>query len=179
MRESLRARAPIMQKTRKSNGVVRRNLTEALLQLLDEKRLDEITVTELVARAQVARVSFYRNFDNLDEVLMSAVHQMASAWLESTSSDLWRNDRHAYLLELLREMYSQRRLVELLIKSDRIDVLRTEFNTAFGVGCPDRRESARRAFLAGGLYNLVYRWAVSDFDPSPEVLADFVYELLG
>ena len=168
-----------MQKTRKSNGVVRRNLTEALLQLLEEKRLDEITVTELVTRAQVARVSFYRNFDSLDEVLVGAVHQMASEWLEGLSPDYWRDDPHEYLLAMLREIYDKRRLVELLIRSDRIDVLRTEFNTAFGVGCPDRRESARRAFLAGGLSNLVYRWAVSDFDPSPEALADFVYGLLG
>ena len=119
------------------------------------------------------------NFDSLDEVLVGAVHQMASEWLEGLSPDYWRDDPHEYLLAMLREIYDKRRLVELLIRSDRIDVLRTEFNTAFGVGCPDRRESARRAFLAGGLYNLVYRWAVSDFDPSPEALADFVYGLLG
>jgi len=168
-----------MQKTRKSNGVVRRNLTEALLRLLEEKRLDEITVTELVAHAQVARVSFYRNFDSLDEVLACAVRQVASEWLEEVGPDLRHRDPHAYMLALLRKVYEQRRLNDVLMKSDRMDILRAEFSNAFGVGCADRRESARRAFLAGGLYNLVYRWTLSDYDSTPEALADFVYEMIN
>ena len=167
-----------MQKTRKTNGVVRRNLTAALLRLLEEKRLDEITVTELVTEAQVARVSFYRNFDSLDEMLASIVHAMASDWLERVGADLWHTDPHAFLLALLQDIYDQRQVIDMLMRSERMDVLRSEFNIALGVGCEDRRESARRAFVAGGLYNLVSRWATVGFVPTPETVTDFIYEML-
>lgn len=44
-------------------------LTEALFQLLEKKTLSEIKITELVARAGVSRMAFYRNFDRVEDIL--------------------------------------------------------------------------------------------------------------
>ena len=45
-------------------------LTTALLQLLATKDLSAITVTQVVKRAGVSRMAFYRNFETLDDVLL-------------------------------------------------------------------------------------------------------------
>ncbi|BDZ29875.1 TetR/AcrR family transcriptional regulator [Lactiplantibacillus sp. WILCCON 0030] len=45
-------------------------LTTALLQLLETKDLNVITVTQVVKRAGVSRMAFYRNFETLDDVLV-------------------------------------------------------------------------------------------------------------
>ncbi|CUR62643.1 Transcriptional regulator, TetR family [Leuconostoc gelidum subsp. gasicomitatum] len=45
-------------------------LTTALLQLLETHDLNTITVTQVVKRAGVSRMAFYRNFTTLDELLM-------------------------------------------------------------------------------------------------------------
>lgn len=44
-------------------------LTEALFQLLQKKPLSEIKITELVARAGVSRMAFYRNFESVEDIL--------------------------------------------------------------------------------------------------------------
>jgi len=46
-------------------------LITALLQLLKDKRLNEITVTQVVKRAGVSRMAFYRNFETLDDILIA------------------------------------------------------------------------------------------------------------
>lgn len=43
-------------------------LITALLQLLKTKDFTDITVTQVVKRAGVSRMAFYRNFDTLDDV---------------------------------------------------------------------------------------------------------------
>lgn len=44
-------------------------LTTALFQLLQKKELDQIKVTELIKRAGVSRMAFYRNYHSLAEIL--------------------------------------------------------------------------------------------------------------
>ncbi|MFD0898128.1 TetR/AcrR family transcriptional regulator [Loigolactobacillus binensis] len=44
-------------------------LTTALFQLLQKKELDQIKVAELIKRAGVSRMAFYRNYHSLAEIL--------------------------------------------------------------------------------------------------------------
>lgn len=46
-------------------------LTTALFQLLATKELQQITITELVKRAGVSRMAFYRNYQTLDDLLLA------------------------------------------------------------------------------------------------------------
>ena len=167
-----------MRMTRKTNSVVRKRITSAMFELMAEKPLDEISISELAERAQVARVSFYRNFEGKEDVLRGHAQAATEDFLDRVGPDLLHRDPHAFVLEFLRHMHDRRDFVALYMASSRMDIVREEFNRAFGVGCADRRQSARRAFLAGGLYNLSYRWALSDYDPPAEVLAEFVYTLM-
>ncbi|APU71696.1 TetR family transcriptional regulator [Companilactobacillus crustorum] len=45
-------------------------LITALLQILKTKDLNEITITQVVKKAGVSRMAFYRNFETLDDVLI-------------------------------------------------------------------------------------------------------------
>ena len=51
-----------MDKRRQANQQVKEKITGALLHLLGEKSISEISVTEIIAEAGVARASFYRNY---------------------------------------------------------------------------------------------------------------------
>lgn len=54
-------------------------LTTALLQLLATKDLKTITVTQVVKRAGVSRMAFYRNFNTLDDVLVGYFRTLIAA----------------------------------------------------------------------------------------------------
>ena len=63
-------------KRRASNRQVKEKITAALFALLKEKPLHEITVTEITGKAQVARVSFYRNYTSKEDVMVKLVEDV-------------------------------------------------------------------------------------------------------
>ena len=54
-----------MDKRREENLRVKENIINTLFRFMQKKSLSDITVTELVKGAGVARASFYRNYDNV------------------------------------------------------------------------------------------------------------------
>ena len=44
-------------------------LTKALLSLLKKKKLHEITISELCNKAGLSRLSYYRNYDSMEEII--------------------------------------------------------------------------------------------------------------
>ena len=52
-----------------AHTLVMESITEALIQLMRKKPLSEIKVSELCEKAGVSRVSFYRNFDSIPQIL--------------------------------------------------------------------------------------------------------------
>ena len=52
------------------NFVIKESLTEALFILMRKKPFEEITITEISKLAGVSRISFYRNFDSKEDLLV-------------------------------------------------------------------------------------------------------------
>ncbi|WHQ66011.1 TetR/AcrR family transcriptional regulator [Lactiplantibacillus plantarum] len=62
----------------------RQNLTAvyaALLQLMSQKPLSRISITELCQHAQVSRTYFYRNFANFDQIILAYQKQTILQYL--------------------------------------------------------------------------------------------------
>lgn len=59
----------------KENYSVKAEIEKALLLLLAKKEYTDITVTDVVKEAKVARVSFYRHFSSISDVLDSIADQ--------------------------------------------------------------------------------------------------------
>ena len=53
----------------------------AFLELLNEKPYLDITVTEIIKKAEVARMSYYRNFSSVADIVDSITDRMASDFL--------------------------------------------------------------------------------------------------
>ena len=76
---------------------VRRQITNAVLQLMAEKSYMDITVTDIINTAQVARASFYRNYNSINDVIDAIVDEMSEEFVEdiypvlnSTDERTWR-----------------------------------------------------------------------------------------
>lgn len=76
----------------KKNQYVKSEITKALLELLKEKDLNEISIREITTRAQVGRVSFYRNYKRKEDILEQYLFFIIKEWGESnTDSYQWIN----------------------------------------------------------------------------------------
>ena len=102
---------------------------EALVELLESKPLSAISVSELTQRAGVSRVTFYRNYDSIEEVLERHVASIAHGYEKKASegrgfasyirednilllADTFRE--HANLVRCLRKRHAESYLFEAI-----------------------------------------------------------------
>ncbi len=62
------------------NTYVKKQILAALLDLLKEKPLSDISVSELTSKAEIGRVSFYRNYQNKEDILKEESDRLIKEW---------------------------------------------------------------------------------------------------
>ena len=62
------------------NTYVKKQILTALLELLKEKPLSDISVSELTSKAEIGRVSFYRNYQNKEDILKDESDRLIKEW---------------------------------------------------------------------------------------------------
>ncbi|HFI0795369.1 TPA: TetR/AcrR family transcriptional regulator [Streptococcus suis] len=63
-------------------------IQEALLQLIQQKEYEKITITDIAKRAGVTRISFYRNFESKDDILKQALERAFSVYQDTYGTEL-------------------------------------------------------------------------------------------
>lgn len=148
-----------MAKTNEAHTIVLESLTEALLRLMEQKPLKTITVSELCDKAGVSRISFYRNYKKMDEILVRhLIHCMDEWWrrMEKKSEDQFFREFWPGLLEEYRK---NERLIRLLYQNDAAYILKDHiFTCCDPANASDETDAYLRAALAGTLYGIVDEW---------------------
>lgn len=99
MRQTAQSVSPMSNEGR--NAYVVEHLTNALLELLKDKPINDISVSELVDKACVGRASFYRNYECKEDILKRYLNEKAHEW-----RDEWDKNSGAPLSEQIRMMIS-------------------------------------------------------------------------
>jgi AcrR family transcriptional regulator len=106
-------------------------LYEALTNLMYEKPFDTITVTDLVDMAQVGRATFYRNFDEMEDILRMRCDQTFEGLISYFKAYLQTHAEQSetgLLKPLLRYFYLHSEIIELLLIAKRIDIIQDSFH---------------------------------------------------
>lgn len=158
-------------------------IENGLLELMQQKTLDEITVTELCRRLKLPRRSFYRYFQDLEDVLDSALNRLIQQMVILN---------RVPELEEIRENYEfwlqHRQVLDALHRSGMTDklfdyTLRFSDTSAIGRYLDDETKQAdlgREAsmFIIGGSIALIISWYAEGFTKTPEEMAKIVYRML-
>ena len=75
-----------MRRKNINNQILRESITEALLILMENLSISDITISALTRKAGVSRVSFYRNYKSKEEVLVSMLEERSREWWEEFKS---------------------------------------------------------------------------------------------
>ena len=73
----------------KKSDYSKKQITTALIQLLQNQLIEDISITKLTKQAKVSRNAFYNNFDSIEAVLKETYRQ---AHYEAFANKLSRND---------------------------------------------------------------------------------------
>lgn len=156
------------------NSIVKECITSALLELMQERPLSDITITELVKKAGVGRITFYRNFDSKEDVIVKHLKKLTAQWRQKYD----RNPTEDIVCSFFRYLYSIRDLLGLLYKSDLWYIIDRCFKVVQGPRLEQSNIDAyRNAILSGLLASWCEEWFKRGMQETPEELADFFHRL--
>lgn len=165
-----------------SNIIARECIVTALLQLIHEKPLSAITISELTKKAGVSRVTFYRNYDSKEQVLISELEELFAKYqaddLRTKLQGIYYDQEH--MVHCFTYLYQYRLFMDGLMRCGFGDLflrLVTEY-VQKKWGNSDRcEEQYRLAAFSGLLYNTYTEWVRRGCDESIETLARIIAEL--
>lgn len=148
-----------MARKNEAHDAVVESLTQALLQLMEKKPLAQINVSELCTRAGVGRVSFYRNYDSMEEILVHYLKKCTDDWWIEFSRKPSDEFYATFWPELLAEYRKNEKLVKLLYQNNASHLIKEHiFACCMSDAAGTEEDAYTRAALAGALYGMVDEW---------------------
>ena len=135
-----------------------KELTEALLSLLEVKKLNDITISELCSKAGLSRLSYYRNYDSMEEIIRAHLSGLTDSFLDSSAVNFRTTPREEFITLLFEHMHDIKDLVSLLIDNNLSYLLKEEFDDAFARSVDIYNDPYRCYAASGAYFNLFYYW---------------------
>ena len=179
---------------RKPDARIRRTherLGSALVQLIQEKPIDDVTVQEVLDRASVGRSTFYLHFRDKNDLLLSQLEKFLEMMSTALGIRKEESRRVVPVAELFAHIGSQRKVYRALADSGRLNDFFDLAQGYFARGIEQRlreskrlpnlrqRELAVRAFaLAGSLLSLLRWWIDRGAKESPRAMDDLFHRMV-
>ena len=150
------------------NSYVKKQITDALLNLLQEKELKDISISEITSTAQVSRISFYRNYSYKEDIIKEYISLTLNEWNKNhpkvgdyTEDDIL-GDIFAYIIEY-KDFY--------LLLRDRGIFYFLKYILMDALGPKDEYPNFggyTAAFIANGIYGWIEEWFLRGMQESGE-----------
>lgn len=156
------------------NAYVVEQITATLIGMLEDRPLEEISISELCVRAQVGRASFYRNFSGKEDVLRRRVRHLFATWGESH-----QQEGDASVSALVRSLFAHfeenRSFYRLLESRGLIHLIEDAMLAGVGFDPAGPKEAAyTSAYAAYVLYGWTAVWFRRGMRESADELADML-----
>ena len=169
MRQTHKNVSPFSNEAR--NAYVIEHITDALLKLLKDKPIGDISISELCGLAGTGRASFYRNFESKEDILLRYIHKIFREWTDET--DKKENRPLNELLGLLFAHFEKHKdFYSLLNERNLIYLLKDVIIGLYGPKPEHCKEEAyARAYFAYALYGWIEVWFQRGMQESAEEIA--------
>ncbi len=170
-------------KRNKTNLFVRDCISNALFQLLQKELLDSITITDIIKKAGVSRMGFYRNYQSKEDVLMQYMQDIFVETLKDIQSHRSLNfSIHNIMVTTLENFKKYADKMYILLNQGLDHLIYDCYCRAFLSLIPRQnptpiREYSYQLFL-GELFHLEMTWLRNGMKETPEQLATIYLKIL-
>jgi AcrR family transcriptional regulator len=164
----------LRQSAKEANALTRECIELALISLMKEKPFAKIKITEIIKRAGVSRVSYYRNYDSkeaiLENHLQGIVREATRTLLEydvaTQSKDAW-----VTLLQFTREHADE---ILMLLDAGFGDTLLRQFIAGMNRNNPEGEDwvFVSNWYLSGCMFAVITQWLKEGMAISEQAVAD-------
>lgn len=168
------------RKIREDSIYSRECIIDAFLLILSEKNLQDITVTELCKKAGVARITFYKYYKTINDVLKATVDYKFKEFKVELNNAPHNSDLKHSLHTFVALIRSMHKPLESLAKANMSGILLQYFTDAFLTLFPsvfnnEDYSKAKYLFLSGGIFNILSEWNATGMKESTKQIADYIY----
>ena len=177
----------IRKKENQRIALTRRLLLEALLQILERKHINDVSVTELCKCAGINRATFYKHYATPNDVLAEHMDSHIRALLDlqhprhgkSAMQVLEESCQYIYDQAELFKIYVRNHLDEDFTRGVFIRMIReTNCEHLSNANTLDEDETKLSiSYVASGYYYLIQRWIMEDIPKSPKEIAVLLLRL--
>ncbi len=161
----------------KAKSITRDCIETALIQLLEYKDLDKISITEIVKRAGVSRTAFYANYTSKEEVLKVALAYVIEKIIALTPGDPRTSE---YWMTLFSETKKYAEPFKLLLKAGLGDQILTEITEKVLVYTSEDTANRYKEILwIGALYNVLVNWVKNGARETVEYMAKLCAQIVN
>lgn len=160
---------------------------EALKNIMKTTDFDQINITSIVETAEVGRATFYRNFDHLEDVLSYKLDQRFEG-LSNYLKEYYKEERVEFLsffiTPFLKYWYEDSKIIELLIKSSKLNILSLAFENLLRRGIEEYPSDKGIfnehinyfiALRSGIAINVLIEWIKSGKTETPEEIIEILF----
>ncbi|MDO5425914.1 MAG: TetR/AcrR family transcriptional regulator [Eubacteriales bacterium] len=156
-------------------------IVSALLQLIYEKPLSAISVSELCRRAGVSRMTFYRNYDSKEDIFLKQLEELFAEYRgdeeEKGKSGMYYDRKHMlhYFTYLSQYRDFMAGLIACGFGTQFLKMLMDYLLERWS----DEADYYTLAAFAGSLYSMFHLWASGGYEEKPELLATKLEGIFG
>ncbi|MBQ6205679.1 MAG: TetR/AcrR family transcriptional regulator [Oscillospiraceae bacterium] len=171
-----------MEKENQRIALTRRLLKENLMELLQEKPIGKISVTELCQRAEINRSTFYAHYSAPQDVLLEIKRDSAAQIAESLRSldkNAASKDKFLRICEWIAANAELEKII--LSNSDDDEATEAAFGNMFDIwnvaasftnGMDDDARRLVTVFLHQGLFRAIREWITREIPKTPAEMAE-------
>lgn len=172
------------EKKNQANILARECMVTALMQLLKEKPLSAISVSELTKKAGVSRMTYYRNYQTKEDIFASYLEDILIDYQKEAL--LLPLDTQCYesvhLLHCFSYFEKHKDFLNSLLKSGRGDLLLDSISKYVLKMWHTPEDGIQHYYglqaFAGALFNLYITWASNGTKETPEELTKILEEII-
>ncbi len=150
-----------------------KNITNALLSLMEEEDYDSITVTDIVKRAGTSRVTYYRHFTSKEDVILHFFEMTKARFVDqiTMNGNEIPSDNSLAIMALFLYFKANIKANKCLRKAGLDGELLKFLSNEFLENLPVKLDKYVAYFVAGALYNVLINWLDNDCQDSIEEIS--------
>lgn len=169
-----------MSKASMDNKRVKHQITEGLFFLITKKAFSEITVTDIVKESKVARASYYRNFENKEQIIEVYMDNLRDELMSDIPYD---DDEHIFNQENAKAGFEKALIYCLIRKADLLILYHNGFGSLIqqtfnryimdfaGNMSMNSIERYKLYFISGAVTNVLIEWLNEGAKEPPREIA--------
>lgn len=171
-------------KNKSANRFAKDCMVEALIQLLEKKSIDEISITELTERAGVSRMAYYRNYTSKEDIfeqhLKELMEDYNNYWIKKYPWVI--NYNMDALIECMQYFQEHKRFATAFIcaglEKQFLNILTNEIIELYKLNGTSKGDTCHAIAVSGALFNFYLDWIYNNISLTPRQMAEQLIEVL-